>query len=161
MFSSSITGVAKVAAAIKARDLAIKKGVYDITLRTLTIIQKQAAIRVPKDTGLLRANIRVAINDGMTGRAKQRIDKNIKAENKSQRDQAKKLGRSDMGPTAEQDNWLADSDGKINGIAYNILPYAHRRDEEGGINRPKGFLSNTGKRVKVRYIAMIKNLVGK
>lgn len=149
MITTKLLGAASLAATAERRQGYLKSETYKITLEALTKISKTAKRAVPVDTGLLRSNITIAINTDFAG-------KNLRLKRGAGSKVRKTTG--DRVSTAALQRWLNDVDGEVRGAVFDDLPYAWRRDVEGGITKPPYFLRASGVIGKHFYMLKLKKM---
>jgi hypothetical protein len=151
-----MTGAKSLIDTIVRREDKIKTGVYLATLKTLTEIDAESKGLTPKDTGLLRANTKIAINTDWLGKyipAKS----NIIAKTGLQRRAKVKI--KNTASVSGVNTFLADIRGRTRGVVYNNMPYANVRDLKGGLVKPPGFLSSLRNKYARKYRMRIRAVV--
>jgi hypothetical protein len=138
MFSSTITGGGAALNMIAKKEGKLKTGMYLVTLKTATELQAESKPRTPKKSGLLRANSRVTIRTPWLGKYI-KPSSGIIARTGRHKIAARRIKR-----TADMSSLNASMSNAKRGVraaVYNNLPYANKRDKEGGLVLPRGFLS--------------------
>lgn len=155
--SSQLTGVAALQKSLVLKQALLRDGTYISVLKSLVSGHQFAARDVPKDTGLLRSNIKIAINAPFFGK-KIKINNTIVAHGGDEQAAAAKLD----GPlsTQDQQQFLGDvGTNKVHGLIFNDLPYAEIRDRLGGITTLAGFMRRAGIWTKRHLLLLLKGKI--
>lgn len=150
MFSTTMTGAFSAIAAIEKRRGMLKTGVYSVMLESLTEIHKRATRNVPAKTKLLRGNIRIAIMADWMGK-RVVVSNTLIARGKSQRKAKSRIKRKVSIHNLQR--WMNDVSvpSSVHGSVYAPAPYAKVIDRKGGISKPSGFLSYSGRIQKIIF----------